>query len=161
MPDIVANLSPLPTQLYVTVAAPDEYIYKKLCNPLLADGWIRLNQTLKLLPKLATRTVIRLTLVAGYNLGFEQKYADLILKAQPAFIEAKGYMFVGYSRKRLSIQNMPSHAQIKEFSSKLAELTGYKIVAERSDSRVTLLARSECMERFVYANFEKRSELKV
>lgn len=142
-PEAIENMDVLPTQLYVTVAAPNEEIYKKLCVPLVAKGWEKLNETLELLPSLDTRTVIRHTLVKGWNLGYEKEYAKLIEKAEPWFIEPKGYMYVGYSRQRMSMENMPSHEEIKEFAQKLAELTGYKIEAEREDSRVVLLGRGK------------------
>jgi len=142
-PEAIENMDVLPTQLYVTVAAPNEEIYKKLCVPLVAKGWEKLNETLELLPSLDTRTVIRHTLVKGWNLGYEKEYAKLIEKAEPWFIEPKGYMYVGYSRQRMSMNNMPSHEEIKEFAQKLAELTGYKIEAEREDSRVVLLGRGK------------------
>jgi len=109
----------------------------------VAKGWEKLNETLELLPSLDTRTVIRHTLVKGWNLGYEKEYAKLIEKAEPWFIEPKGYMYVGYSRQRMSMNNMPSHEEIKEFAQKLAELTGYKIEAERGDSRVVLLGRGK------------------
>ncbi|MBA3045672.1 MAG: 4-demethylwyosine synthase TYW1 [Candidatus Thermoplasmatota archaeon] len=139
MPEVLENLDPLPTQLYVTVAAPNEEIYKKLCVPLQRDGWERLNRTLELLPSLGTRTVIRHTLVDGWNLGWEKEYARLDDRANPLFIEPKGYVFVGYSRERMHNHNMPSQDKIMEFSLKLAAETGRKVLAEQRPSRVTLI----------------------
>ena len=149
MPEVLENLDPLPTQLYVTVAAPNEEIYKKLLVPLIKNGWERLKRTLELLPSLETRKVIRHTLVKDWNMnGYEEKYAKLDMLAEPHFIEPKAYVFVGYSRERLNIENMPSHTEIQEFARKLADLTGYKYEDERQDSRVVLLMR-ENAERFI------------
>ncbi len=92
-----------------------------------------------MLPSLPTRTVIRHTLVDGWNLGWEEDYASLDMVGRPMFIECKGYSFVGESRLRLKADNMPSHASIRRFAERLAELTGYGIAAEREDSRVVLL----------------------
>ncbi len=142
-PEALENMDVLPKQLYVTVAAPNEEIYKKLCCPLIPKAWEKLNETLDLLPSLDTRTVIRHTLVKNWNLGYEKEYAKLDMKANPWFIEPKGYMFLGYSRQRMTLANMPSHEEIKKFGEKLAELTGYEIEAERKDSRVVLLGRGK------------------
>ena len=143
MPEVLEKMDCLPTQLYVSVSAPNEEIYKKLCCPLIKNGWEKLNKTLELLPSLNTRTVIRHTLVDSWNLGYEEEYARIDEKAEPWFIEPKGYVFVGYSRQRLNIKNMPSHEKIKKFGEKLAELTGYEIEGEREDSRVILLGRGK------------------
>ena len=76
------------------------------------------------------------------------KYAKLDEKASPNFIEPKGYVFVGYSRKRMNIKNMPSHEKVRKFSENLAEMTGYEIKIERKDSRVVLLAKDENIRLF-------------
>jgi len=131
----------LPTQLYVTVAAPNRDVYQRLVVPKSDHEWKKLHETLELLPSLDTRTVIRHTLVAGWNLGWEDEYAALDATAKPMFIECKAYMFVGESRLRLTIDNMPSHAAIREFSDRLAAKVGYGVAAEREDSRVVLLTR--------------------
>jgi len=142
-PKALEEMDVLPKQLYVTVAAPNEEIYKKLCCPLVPKGWEKLMETLELLNSLDTRTVIRHTLVKYWNLGHEKEYAKLDERANPWFIEPKGYMFVGYSRQRMKLDNMPSHEEIKKFGEKLAELLGYEIEAEREDSRVVLLGRGK------------------
>ena len=139
LPEALERLDPLPTQLYVTVAAPNEEIYRKLCVPLRKDNWLRLNRTLELLPSLGTRTVIRHTLVEGWNMGHEREYARLAEKADPLFIEPKGYVFVGYSRERMHADNMPSQERILQFSEKLASETGRLVLAEQRASRVALV----------------------
>jgi len=67
-------------------------------------------------------------------------YAKLDAKAQPTFIEPKGYVFVGSSRNRLHFSNMPHHDQIRDFSQKLAGQIGYSQVMEKEDSLVVLLS---------------------
>ncbi|HKW43115.1 MAG TPA: 4-demethylwyosine synthase TYW1 [Thermoplasmata archaeon] len=129
----------LPTQLYVTVAAPNEDIYRRLVGPKSDHEFQKVRETLELLPTLPTRTVIRHTLVEGWNLGWEDEYAELDGIGKPMFIECKGYSFVGESRLRLQAENVPSHASIRRFAEALAERTGYRIAAEREDSRVVLL----------------------
>lgn len=143
IPEALERLDPLPTQLYVTVAAPNEEIYSKLCAPRIKDGWSRLRKTLELLPSLGTRTVIRHTLVQDWNIGWEDQYAKLDEIADPLFIEPKGYVFVGDSRKRMSISNMPSHKTVRAFGSSLASHLGLEVLMEREDSRVVLLGERE------------------
>jgi tRNA wybutosine-synthesizing protein 1 len=127
------------------VVAPNEQVYKQLCAPSIKNGWQKLNQTLELLPSLDTRTVIRHTLAHGWNMDdkYIHQYAKLDLKASPWFIEPKGYVFVGYSRKRMNLGNMPSHQEIDHFTRELSEQTGYDYLAEKADSRVTLLGTDQ------------------
>jgi len=149
-PEALEKLDPLPKQLYVSVVAPNEKVYKKICSPLISDGWERINKTLELLPSLDTRTVIRHTLVKGWNMDskYVKEYAKLIKKAKPMFIEPKGYVFVGYSRKRMNISNMPSHEEVSDFGEKLSKESGYDFAMEKPDSRVVLLSKTKNMERF-------------
>ena len=143
LPIVLEHLDPLPTQLYVTVAAPTQEIFNKLCAPLVSGAWEKLMRTLEILPSLDVRTVIRHTLVDGWNLGWIEDYAKLDSIADPDFIEPKGYVFVGASRLRMSIANMPSHEKIREFTKELGSEMGYHLVDEQEASRVTLLAKSD------------------
>lgn len=138
-PKALERLDPLPTQLYVTVAAPNQEIFEKLCLPRSPRLWERLEETLALFPSLSTRKVVRHTLVKGWNLGWESDYGRLVSKASPDFVEAKAYMFVGDSRNRLMVENMPGMGEIRTFSERLAAETSYKCEDEHRDSRVVLL----------------------
>lgn len=128
-----------PTQLYISVVAPDPKTYEAICRPQIDDGWERLNQSLELMPSFECRKVIRLTLVKGLNLKDAPGYAKLIERAKCNFVEVKAYMHVGFARARLSLENMPSHAEIKDFARELAKESGYKITDESESSRVVLL----------------------
>ena len=147
-PEVLANLDPLPTQLYVSIVAPNKEVYKKLCAPLISNGWEKIMQTLEILPSLDTRTVIRHTLVKNWNMQskYIPEYAKLDEIASPMFIESKGYVFVGASRNRMTIDNMPSHEEIVDFSKKLADSIGYNFAMEKEDSRVTLLIRDSSID---------------
>lgn len=149
-PDALEKMDVLPKQLYVSLVAPNEDVYKRVCSPLVSDGWERIVRTLELLSSLDTRTVIRHTLVNGWNMDskYVSDYAELVKKADPMFIEPKGYVFVGYSRKRMNLSNMPSHDMVKDFAMGLADETGFNFSMEKSDSRVVLLSKSEKMSRF-------------
>ena len=131
-----------PTQLYITLAAPDEKTYKTVCRPVQSDGWARLQESQELLRSLSGRRVNRLTMTAGLNMQNPRAYADMILKGEPDFVEVKGYMFLGSSRERLDRTNAPSHRDIRAFSEKIADLTGYTVQDEQIESRVVLLSSS-------------------
>ena len=148
-PDALEKLDPLPTQLYVSIVAPNKDVYKKVCSPLISDGWEKIMQTLELLPSLDTRTVIRHTLVQGWNMDDThiEQYAKLDERASPMFIEPKGYVFVGYSRKRMNLSNMPSHESVHHFGTKLADCLGYNLSMEKADSRVVLLTEQQKIAR--------------
>jgi len=140
LPRVIERLDPLPTQLYVSVDAPNREIFNRLCRPKFDDAaFEKLEQTLQLLPSLDTRTVCRHTLIKGESLGFHDQYARLDNMADPDFIEAKGYVFVGNSRNNLSIENMPSHAEVMDFSRKLAPLVNREVLSDRRESRVSLI----------------------
>ena len=109
---------------------------------------------MELLPSLDTRTVIRHTLVKDWNMDekYIQDYSKLDEIASPLFIEPKGYVFVGSSRKRMNLSNMPSHENVKNFGKKLAESLGYNLLMEKSDSRVVLLSENSKINKIVKKN---------
>ena len=141
MPKTLASLSCEPSQLYVSVSAPDRETYKKVCRPLVPDGWERLNETLELLESFKAPTVIRHTLVRGLNLKNPEGYAKLIEKANPTYVEPKAAMALGYFRRRLPLNAMPKHYEIKAFAEELSRLTGYRILDESLPSQIVLLSR--------------------
>ena len=143
MPEVLAKLSEEPTQLYISVCAPNESTYKRVCRPQIPKAWERLNETLSLLSSFKCPTVIRITLVRGLNMENVEEYAKLIEKANPTYVEPKAYMHVGFSRLRLSYDNMPSYTEIREFAAKLSEEIDYNIINESEDSRVVLLSKLE------------------
>ncbi len=140
-PERLEALNTLPTQLYLSLDAPSKEIYEKVDRPLLKDFWERLMRTIEIFSSLKTRKVIRLTLVKDYNMCDAEGYAKLIEKANPDFVEVKAYMWVGYSRKFLKIENMPSHTEIKKFAKEIEKLTSYSYADEKENSRVVLLTK--------------------
>jgi tRNA wybutosine-synthesizing protein 1 len=141
LPYRLSKLSQEPTQLYVSLCAPNEQVYKQVCRPQLPNGWANLNESLGLLQSFKCNTVIRMTLVKGHNMSLIEDYAKLVEKANPTYIEAKAYMHIGFSNLRLGFDNMPQLPEVKAFAVKLAEKTGYNILDESADSRVVLLSR--------------------
>ena len=148
-PDVIKSLKELPTQLYVSVSATNEQDFQKLNKSCFKDGWQRLNKTLEIMSKLNTRTTIRITAMKEINMKDEKGFAELIKKASPMFVEVKAYMFIGSSRRRLLEENMPYHEDVKEFAKKVAELSGYKLIDEKKESRVVLLAKENYKDRIM------------
>jgi tRNA wybutosine-synthesizing protein 1 len=147
-PSSLAELGEEPTQLYVSVCAPNEEVYGRVCRPQVSGAWESLNETLRLLPSFSCPTVIRMTLVKGFNMESVEEYARLVQKASPTYVEAKAYMHVGFSNLRLGFERMPSHEEVLAFAASLAERTGYRLLNECTDSRVVLLSRREHAIRF-------------
>ena len=135
-PEVLADLRP--TQLYLSINAPDEEMYRRVCRPA-ADLWPRVLQSLEGLKDHRCRSVIRLTLTRGLNMERPEDYARLIERAEPDFVEAKAYMHLGRSRDRLSREAMPSHAEILDFARKVGRALGYELEADVPLSRVALL----------------------
>lgn len=138
-----------PNQLYISVIGSNKKLYKQLCRPLLHDGWDRLNKTFELIPSFTCPTVLRLTLMHDMNLKNPEEFSKIINAASPTYVECKGYMYLGFSRKRgLILDHMPRHEEIKKFSEEISQITGYKILNESLKSRVVLLSRLDKPKRF-------------
>jgi tRNA wybutosine-synthesizing protein 1 len=148
LPLKLGALSEEPTQLYVSLCAPNEQVYNRVCRPQTSGAWAKVTETLRLLPSFKCPTVIRTTLVKGLNMENTDEYARLVQRASPTYVEAKAYMHVGFSNLRLGFERMPSHREVLAFASRLAEKTGYKILDECTDSRVVMLSRREQAIRF-------------
>ena len=138
-PRKLESLGNEPNQLYVSLDAPNESVYKDLCNPQLSDGWSRLNESLEFLGSYSSRTCLRITCVRGMNMLNPDEYAKLIDLANPTYIEVKAYMHVGYSRGRLTLDNMPEFDDVISFAESLCEYTGQSIINDSEISRVVLL----------------------
>jgi len=142
-PDILASLEEEPTQLFVSLQAPNEKKHKLINRPIVANSWNLVMETLKMLPSFSSPTVIRMTMIKGFNMSEEDanEFAKIIEIAQPTYIEVKAYMHVGPSTYRLTKDAMPRHSEIREFAKLLSSLTGYKILSEHVPSRIVLLSK--------------------
>lgn len=125
-----------PTQLYISLDAPDEETYRLVCRPM-GDYWGRIQESLSYLA--TRRSAIRLTVVKGINDHSPEKYGRIIRDAAPTFVEIKGYMYLGYSRSRLSAEQMPDHAYLRSFAEEVGRHAGYRIRDESPVSRVVCL----------------------
>jgi len=140
-PDRLKSLATEPTQLYVSLCSPDAASYKKIHNPMIKDGWKKINESLELMKSFDCNTVLRLTMAKGLNMIKPEKYAKLILKADPNFLEIKGYMWVGGSQMTMKKSAMPFMDEIRKFAQKISDETSYRIKDENTASKVVLLEK--------------------
>ncbi len=148
VPSALAKLSEEPTQLYVSVCAPNKDTFKHVCRPQVPNAWEKLKETLSLLPNFKCPTVVRITSVRCLNMKNVEGYAKLLEKANPTYIEPKAYMHVGFSRLRLKYENTPSWEEILAFANQLAKESGYCMIDDSRESRVVLLSRIGKPKRF-------------
>lgn len=158
------NSGNLPTQLYVTMAAPDKETYLKVCSsvtpyfPVHNDHWERLNRTLGMLSSLECRTVIRITSVRGVNMIQPEIYRKKIKESNPSFLELKGFSITGnapmISRRlgkslsedrdelfRSAFQYCPTHEEIVRFAREISSDFGeFPLVSESKVNRQALMS---------------------
>ena len=144
VPEMIAKISP--TQLYLSLDAVDAESYAEICNPA-GDAeymWQNVMQSFALLKQKeaeGVRTAARITLVAGLSDAWADAFAKIIDTSQPMYVEIKGYMYLGYSRMRLSETAVPDMDSIRRFASEIAEACRYEIMDENVPSRVVCLRR--------------------
>jgi tRNA wybutosine-synthesizing protein 1 len=140
-PDVIEIIRP--SQLYMSLDAPDKKTYIRSCAPVHHDQWEHILESLEVLCQHPSRTAIRITLTKGLNFKDAIGYARLIKLAEPDFVEVKAYMHLGYSRKRLERNAMPGHEEILKFTSELGRELGYYLADHVELSRVALLSKRE------------------
>ena len=142
-PDRLKEMETEPTQLYLSLESPTEHLFHQLNRPIIPDAWRRLNETIDIFPLFKCKTAIRMTMVKGWNDNpkYIPKFAELIKKTDPDYIEVKSYMCVGYSRQRLTLDNMLTHQEIMDFAKKVGEEAGYELKDSMELSRVALLSK--------------------
>jgi len=142
-PDVLRECDP--TQLYVSVDAPERATFDEVVGAMEDDAWEKLVDTMDVLAeKEATRTVLRTTLVAGENMRDPDWYAAFFRRADPDFVELKAYMHVGHSRGRLDRSAMPEHEDVRAFAEDVREhMPEHDVLKEVPPSRVALLSKTE------------------
>ena len=131
-----------PTNIYLSLEAYDLESHKTLNNPVTKDIWKKVEESMQYLAALKdkTRTILRITAIKGYNMDKAKEFLKFIKIMQPTHIEIKGYAFLGYSRKRLKEENVPSWEETKKFSKEIEKLCDYTITAEHEPSDVVQLS---------------------
>jgi len=153
-PEAIATITP-PTQLYVSLSTPNEKLFKQIGKPMHRDGWQRLMKSLDVLKILRkqgkTRTTIRLTLMRGITMlpEYAEKFARLIKRANPMFLEVKSYSWLGSSRERLEKSNAASYAEIKRFAERIGRHCNYRFFDGQPEAKVVLMMQEEIPGRFL------------
>jgi len=149
-PRVISSMESLPTQLYVTLPAPNENLYKKVCRPMEKHGWDKLMETLSQLNSLSCRSLIRLTAVKNLNLneGLIKEYVKLVKNANPDFFEIKGFTL---QAKALLISDrmkenkslhyyFPEYDYLEQIALKFQEIGNFPLIYTNKTSRDFLFA---------------------
>ncbi|MBD3194466.1 MAG: radical SAM protein [Candidatus Lokiarchaeota archaeon] len=150
IPERLEDLETLPSQLYITLPAPNEKLYKKVCRPMIKKGWERLMKSLELIESLNTRVVLRLTALKNLNINekFIDDYIKIIEKVNPHFFEIKGFTL---QAKALLIQE-----RLKNNESVQAYFPEYEYLANiaqtiEKNSEFSLIYRNRPSRDFLFA----------
>jgi tRNA wybutosine-synthesizing protein 1 len=158
MVNALKRLTTLPTQLYVSIQAPNKENYEITVRSKTMYPWEKLQEFLEVFSTLNTRRVFRLTLIKGENMVDPQGYADLIAKGKPHYVEVKGFVFVGGARneeRKLAYTKMPNKEEIMGFAKEIADRSGYIITDYHEHSKVALLSMNEDIANKRIINYEK------
>ncbi|MEM0380211.1 MAG: 4-demethylwyosine synthase TYW1 [Desulfurococcaceae archaeon] len=144
-PDVLTTLDEEPSQLYISLEAWCREKYVSYNKPFIPKAWDLILKTIEYLPSFKSPTVFRITIIKGFNDSDEaiKGFKKLVEIGNPTYIEVKAYMYMGYSKSRLKIENMPSHSEIRDIARKLSIETGYMYLSESIPSRIVLLSRIE------------------
>ena len=155
-PDMLQKLQDedaLPTQLYLSTNAADYESFKRINRPRYDDAWERWNESLGMLKKLNTRTVLRITLIRDHNTDEKMipAFAKMFTESSPHFIEIKSYMHIGRSTNRLEHSDMLDFDEVKHFSTEIIKQTNmFSVMDESTISRIVVLQnKKRFIERWI------------
>lgn len=132
----------LPTQLYLSTNATNRKMFHLINRPRHKDAWERWCESLEFLANARTRTVLRVTMIRGYNeeVSNAEDFAQIVPRANPHFVEIKSYMHIGMSVQRLEKNNMLEMSEIRTFVDYLVnKLPSFFIMDESEISRIVVL----------------------
>ncbi|CAD2222008.1 hypothetical protein AGDE_05659 [Angomonas deanei] len=121
---------------------------KTLDRPIFPDYWERFNLSVDIMRTKKCRTVFRLTMIEGFNMGEENlpEYKDIFDRGQPNFVEIKRLTpaFSASARSVLGIKNVPKWEDMKAYAERLCKviLDGetYSVASVHEHSGCVLLA---------------------
>ncbi|VVC01683.1 S-adenosyl-L-methionine-dependent tRNA 4-demethylwyosine synthase [uncultured archaeon] len=151
-PERIEKWKAFPTQLYVSMVAPDEEVYKRHIRPASPLLWKKYLRTLSLLPAIGRkcRTVLRMTITRGVNDSGLEGYASQIVLAKPHYVEVKSMVYGGGARqpgRGLSLSSMLSMEEVESIAGRLSQMTGYIVSEKHAPSRIVLLCRGKEAEK--------------
>jgi tRNA wybutosine-synthesizing protein 1 len=136
----------LPTQMYLSTNAADYDSFVRINKPRYDDSWKRWNQSLEILSKMDTRSVLRMTLIRDHNNSEDMipAFADLIKRSNVHFVEVKSYMHIGRSTNRLQRSDMLDYTEVQHFASQLAKKSQiFDVMDESEASRIVVLQNQQ------------------
>jgi len=150
LPNKVNELDPLPSQIYFTLPAPNEKIYKKTCRPMIKNGWEKIMETMNIIESLSCRTLVRLTAVKNVNINEEiiKDYIKIIEKANPNFFEIKGFTLQAKAlliNERLKSGEslkyyFPDYEYLFEIAQQFEQIGNFPLIYKNEPSRDFLFA---------------------
>ncbi|MFX1274907.1 MAG: radical SAM protein [Promethearchaeota archaeon] len=150
LPEKLESMDSLPSQLYITLPACNEKMYKQICRPMIKNGWNALNTSLNLLESLSCRTLVRLTAIKDLNINDQliKDYIKLIEQANPNFFEIKGFTLQAKAlliKERLKSEKQvqdffPDYKYLESIASKFESVSGFPLIYKNKDSRDFLFA---------------------
>mgnify|MGYP006287904147 CR=1 FL=1 len=150
LPKRIEQMEHYPSQLYVSLPASNEKLYKKICRPKIRNGWNKIMNTMELLETLPRRTLVRLTAVKNLNIKEKniEEFANIVDQANPNFFEIKGFTLQAKAlriNKRLKSEQAvnyfyPDFDELKEFAKKFEEVSNFPLIYTNKDSRDFLFA---------------------
>ncbi len=150
LPERLESLNSLPSQLYITLPAPNETVYKKVCRPMIKNGWSKISDTLDLVESLSCRSLVRITAVKNlnYSENYIKDYIKLIDKANPNFFEIKGFTLQAKAlmiNERLKSDKtlqyyFPEYEYLEELALKFEEIGNFPLIYTNKASRDFLFA---------------------
>jgi tRNA wybutosine-synthesizing protein 1 len=138
----LADENALPTQLYLSANASNRKMFYRINRPRHKDAWERWWKSLHFLSTVNTRTVLRMTMIGGYNenIEFVNEFAEMMSQGNSHFIELKSYMHIGMSTARLKKDSMVEMSEIRSFSRDLCnKMPRFSIMDESEISRIVVL----------------------
>lgn len=135
----------IPNNITISVYDTNAEDYTKITNSFMKKPMEKVLESLSLFKKFEknARTIFKMTLVKGLNMKDPEGYSSLINKYKPRFIHVKGYSWLGSSKTRLSLSNMPTMQEIEEFSELIRKNTNYIIQDRDTTHRVALMIRDK------------------
>lgn len=144
-PDMLRRLvqeDALPTQIYLSTNASNKKMFLQINRPRHKDAWERWQDSLCFLSTVDTRTVLRMTIIRGYNDSADDigDFAQVMSEGDPHFIEIKSYMHVGMSTQRLEKGDMLNMDEVRAYADRLCEkMPAFSVMDESEVSRIVVL----------------------
>ncbi len=150
LPKKLESLDSLPSQLYITLPACNEQMYKKISRPMMKNGWGSLMSSLEMLDSLSCRKLIRLTAIKELNINEKllDDYVKIVENANPNFFEIKGFTLQAKAllikerlKSKLSVQDFfPDYQYLESIVTRFEEISGFSLIYKNRDSRDFLFA---------------------